>query len=166
MRRAILGGVETIEHGDGGTLEIFKLMKEKGVALCPTLEAGYAIEQYNGWKKELDSEPERITKKKISFKLALEAGVDIIFGGDVGVFTHGENYKELELMVEYGMTPIDALRSATSINARIFHLKTLGQIKKDYLADIIAVEGNPLENIYTMKDGFIYKNNVFKLLNK
>ncbi|MGV8946845.1 MAG: amidohydrolase family protein [Lutibacter sp.] len=166
MRRAIMGGVETIEHGDGGTLEIFKLMKEKGVALCPTLEAGYAIEQYNGWKKELGPEPERITKKKESFKLALEAGVEIIFGGDVGVFTHGENYKELELMVEYGMKPIDALRSATAINARIFHLKTLGQIKKDFLADIIAVEGNPIENIRTMKavtfvmkDGFIYKNN-------
>lgn len=166
MRRAILGGVETIEHGDGGTLEVFKLMKEKGVALCPTLEAGDAIEQYNGWKKDLGIEPERITQKKASFKLALEAGVDILFGGDVGVFTHGENYKELELMVEYGMAPIDALKSATSINARVFHLKTLGQIKKGYLADIIAVEGNPIENIhkmknipFVMKDGIIYKNN-------
>ncbi len=166
MRRAILGGVETIEHGDGGTLEIFKLMKEKGVALCPTLEAGDAIEQYNGWKKDLGLEPERITQKKASFKLALEAGMDILFGGDVGVFTHGENYKELELMVEYGMAPINALKSATSINARVFHLETLGQIKKGYLADIIAVEGNPIENIHTMKnvpfvmkDGIIYKNN-------
>ena len=166
MRRAILGGVETIEHGDGGTLEVFKLMKEKGVALCPTLEAGEAIEHYNGWKKDLGLQPERITQKKVSFKLALEAGVDILFGGDVGVFTHGENYKELELMVEYGMAPIDALKSATSINARVFHLKTLGQIKKGYLADIIAVDGNPTENIhkmknvsFVMKDGIIYKNN-------
>ncbi|MHB1147368.1 MAG: metal-dependent hydrolase family protein [Lutibacter sp.] len=166
MRRAILGGVETIEHGDGGTLEVFKLMKEKGVALCPTLEAGEAIEHYNGWEKDLGLEPERITQKKVSFKLALEAGVDILFGGDVGVFTHGENYKELELMVEYGMAPIDALKSATSINARVFHLKTLGQIKKGYLADIIAVDGNPTENIhkmknvsFVMKDGVIYKNN-------
>lgn len=166
MRRAVLGGVETIEHGDGGTLEIFKLMKEKGVALCPTLEAGYAIEQYNGWEKDLGLEPERITNKKASFKLAIEARVDILFGGDVGVFSHGENYKELELMVEYGMAPINALKSATSINARVFHLKTLGQIKKGYLADIIAVEGNPIENIhkmknvsFVMKDGIIYKNN-------
>lgn len=166
MRSAILGGVETIEHGDGGTLEVFKLMKEKGVTLCPTLKAGEAIEQYKGWKKDLGIEPESITQKKASFKLALEAGVDILFGGDVGVFTHGENYKELELMVEYGMAPIDALKSATSINARVFHLKTLGQIKKGYLADIIAVGGNPIENIhkmknvpFVMKDGIIYKNN-------
>ena len=166
MRWAILGGVKTIEHGDDGTLEIFKLMKEKRVALCPTLQAGYSIEQYNGWKTDSDPEPGRITKKKKSFKLALEAGVDIVFGGDVGVFTHGENYKELELMVAYGMAPIDALRSATSVNARVFDLKTLGQIKKGYLADIIAVEGNPIENIhamkdvsFVMKDGVIYKNN-------
>ena len=165
MRRAILGGVETIEHGDGGTLEIFKLMKENNVALCPTLAAGDAISQYTGWKKGSDAEPERIIKKKKSFKLALESGVDIAFGGDVGVFSHGENYRELELMVEYGMPNLDALRSATSVNARIFHLKDLGEIKKGYLADIIAVEGNPLINMevmrevtFVMKDGKLYKN--------
>ncbi|MFT6838769.1 MAG: imidazolonepropionase-like amidohydrolase [Sediminicola sp.] len=165
MRRAILGGVETIEHGDGGTLEIFKLMKEKGVALCPTLAAGDAIEQYNGWNKGSGTEPERITEKKASFKLALQAGVDIVFGGDVGVFTHGENSRELELMVAYGMTSLASLQAATSGNARIFHLKDLGVIEKGFLADIIAIEGNPLEDIskmknvkFVMKDGAIYKN--------
>lgn len=164
MRRAIKGGVETIEHGAGGTLEIFKLMKEKGVGLCPTLAAGDAITRYKGWKKGTDPEPERITNKKKSFKLALESGVDIIFGGDVGVFTHGENYRELELMVEYGMKPLEVLKSATALNARVFHLDNLGRLQKGFLADIIAVEGNPSKDITTMrkvkfvmKDGVIYK---------
>ena len=161
MRRAILAGVETIEHGDGGTKEIFELMKEKGVALCPTLAAGAAIEKYKGWRKGIDPDPERISKKKTSFKLALEAGVDIVFGGDVGVFTHGENYQELELMVEYGMQPLEVLQAATSINARLLHFDKLGQLKKGYLADIIAVKGNPIKDISKVKEvGFVMKNGV------
>ncbi|MCK0159931.1 metal-dependent hydrolase family protein [Allomuricauda sp. F6463D] len=166
MLRAITGGVETIEHGDGGTLEIFNLMKEKQIAFCPTLAAGDAIEQYNGWKKGIQPDPARVANKKKTFQLALQSGVDIIFGGDVGVFTHGENYRELELMVAYGMDPTKALQSATSVNAKILHFKELGMIKKDYLADIIAVEGNPIEDIskmkhvkYVMKNGVVYKNN-------
>lgn len=163
MKRAIKGGVETIEHGDGGTLEIFKLMKNKGVAFCPTLAAGDAISQYNGWKKGTDAEPERIVNKKLSFKLALESGVDIVFGGDVGVFTHGENYRELVMMVEYGMKPIEALKSATSLNAKVFHLDNLGKLQKGFLADIIAIEGDPVKDItkmksvkFVMKDGVLY----------
>jgi len=165
MRRAILGGVETIEHGDGATPEIFKLMKDKGVGLCATLAAGDAILQYNGWNKGKDPEPNRIKQKKKSFKLAMKSGVDIVFGGDVGVFTHGENYRELELMVDYGMSEIKALQSATSVNARVFHLDDLGQLKTNFLADIIAVEGDPTKNIeamrnvsFVMKDGEVYKN--------
>ena len=165
MRRAIMGGVETIEHGDGGTTEIFELMKTKGIALCPTLAAGDAIEQYKGWQKGKEPDPERIAKKKKSFALALESGVEIVFGGDVGVFTHGENYRELELMVDYGMKPLQALQSATSVNARILHFQELGMIQEGYLADIIAVEGNPVQDIsrmrrvkFVMKDGSIYKN--------
>jgi len=164
MRRAVMAGVETIEHGDGGTLEIFKLMKEKGVALCPTLTAGDAILRYGGWKKGIDPEPERITKKKESFKLAMKSAVDIVFGGDVGVFTHGENYREMELMVNYGMPPLEVLKSATSINARVFHLTNLGHLKRGFLADIIAVEGNPTKDItvmkhvrFVMKDGVLIK---------
>jgi imidazolonepropionase-like amidohydrolase len=155
MRRAILGGVETIEHGDQGTSEIFKLMKENNIGFCPTLAAGDAIMQYNGWNKGEEPEPNRIKQKRESFKSALESGVDIVFGGDVGVFTHGENYRELELMVQYGMTPIKALQSATSSNASIFHLDNLGQLKKGFLADIIAVEGDPTKTIESMRKGNI-----------
>jgi len=165
MRRATMAGVETIEHGDGGTLEIFELMKQKGVAFCPTITAGEAISEYNGWTKNRDPDPDRVIKKKASFKLALKSGVKIVFGGDVGVFTHGENYREFELMVAYGMKPLKVLQSATSVNANIFHLNKLGQIKDGFIADIIAVEGSPVEDIsnmrkvrFVMKNGEIYKN--------
>ncbi len=164
MRRAIMAGVETIEHGDGGTKEIFELMKTNKVALCPTLAAGDAISRYGGWDGTVATMPERIENKKASFKLAMELGVPIAFGGDVGVFTHGENYREMELMVEYGMEPVQVLKTATSGNASIFHLDKLGQIKAGFLADVIAVEGNPIADItnmrqvdFVMKDGVIYK---------
>ena len=163
MKRAILGGVETIEHGDGGTPEIFKMMKDKGIGLCPTLAAGDAITQYRGWNKATDPEPERIQQKRKSFKMALDSGVQIVFGGDVGVFTHGENYREMELMVDYGMKPLAVLKSATSGNASMFHLNELGSLKKGFLADIIAVKGNPIQDIsavknvsFVMKDGVVY----------
>src|SRR5436190_2785562 len=165
MKRAINAGISTIEHGDGGTEEVFKLMKEKNVALCPTLAAGDAIQQYRGWKKGVDPEPQSITNKKKSFQLALQAGVTICMGGDVGVFSHGDNAREMELMVEYGMKPIDVLKSATSINADVFgYGNKIGRIKKDLFADLIAVDGDPtidIKNIrkikLVIKDGVIYK---------
>lgn len=166
MRRAIEAGVETIEHGDEGTPELFALMAQKGIGFCPTLAAGDAITQYGGWKKGTDPEPTRISNKRKSFKMALDAGVKIVFGGDVGVFTHGENVRELEMMVDYGMSTQSTLESATSLNAEMFHLSQLGQVKEGFLADIIAVEGNPLDNISSlkqvnmvMKNGVIYKRN-------
>ncbi|HXB44924.1 MAG TPA: amidohydrolase family protein [Puia sp.] len=164
MRRSILAGVATIEHGDDGTPEIFSMMKDKGIALCPTISAGEAVEQYRGWHKGVDPEPERIQAKRKSFKGALDAGVTICMGGDVGVFAHGDNVREMEAMVDYGMKQIDVLKSATSVNADVFKINNqVGRIKSGLLADIIAVEGDPLENIsllrkikMVMKDGVIY----------
>ena len=149
MKRAILAGVETIEHGDGGTSDVFRLMKEKGVIFYPTLAAGDAIERYRGWGGSPDTD--RIRRKKASFRLALESGVTIGFGGDVGVYPHGENYRELELMVAYGMQPLEVLKAATSGNAKAFHLERLGRVKKDYLGDLIAVPGDPSRNIKTLR---------------
>ena len=164
MRRAALAGVETIEHGDQGDDEIFKLMKEKGVAYCPTLAAGDAILQYNGWKKGVDPEPKRITEKKASFSSLLKSGVTIVAGGDVGVYAHGTNAIELELMAAYGMHSIDILKSVTAVNAKALHLSRLGEIKPGFLADLVAVQGDPSKDIsnlrkvtFVMKDGVIYK---------
>ncbi len=163
MKNAILAGVETIEHGDNGTDEIWKLMVEKKVALCPTLAAGDATSQYKGWKKGKEPEPERLTEKRKSFSGALKAGVKICFGGDVGVFAHGDNARELEMMVDYGMSPMNALKSATSTNADVFHIeKEVGRIKSGLLADILVVEGDPTKSISDIrKVKLVLKDGVF-----
>ncbi len=164
MRRAAMAGVETIEHGDEGDQEIFRLMKERGVAFCPTLAAGDAILQYSGWKKGIDSEPDRIAQKRASFKEALSQQVTIVAGGDVGVFAHGDNARELELMKAYGMDESAILKSVTSGNASVFHLQDRGWIKPGFAADLIAIAGDPAKNIsdlrkvtFVMKQGVIYK---------
>ena len=165
MRRSALAEVATIEHGDEGDEDVFRLMKAHGVALCPTLAAGDAVAQYGGWRKGVDPEPARIVAKRKSFQAALKSGVTICMGGDVGVFPHGENAREMELMVEYGMNPLEALKSATSVNADVFGMgEKIGRIKKGWLADIIAVQGDPSKAIsdtrkvvFVMKDGKIYR---------
>lgn len=165
MRRAIMAGVRTIEHGDGATDDVFRLMVERNVAWCPTLAAGDAISQYGGWRKGTDPEPERIRRKRVTFRRALDLGVPICFGGDVGVYPHGDNVRELELMVDYGMSPLDVVRAATSANADFFRVDNeIGRVRTGLAADLIAVEGNPTADIsalrrvrFVMREGVVYR---------
>jgi imidazolonepropionase-like amidohydrolase len=161
MRRAILAGVKTIEHGDDGTPEVFQLMRERGVALVPTIAAGDAVLQYRGWKKGSDPEPARVQAKRASVRAAIAAGVTIANGSDVGVFAHGDNAREVRLLVDYGLTPMQAIVATTATAARVLEMgDLLGRVSRGLIADLIAVDGDPSADIsavsrvrFVMKDG-------------
>ncbi len=164
MTRAATAGVSTIEHGEGGDLEVFRLMAEKKVAFCPTLTVFEALARFKGYRPGIDPEPARLVQARAAFKAALESGVTIINGSDVGAFAHGEQGRELELMVDFGMKAAEALKAATSIAAKTIGLgDQVGMIKPGMKADLIALEGDPTADIkavrkvkFVMKDGVVY----------
>ena len=161
MRRAIAAGADTIEHGYGGTAEIFRTMAAHGIALCPTLTASDAVSRYRGWNGG-DPVPQAVAESRAAFALARSVGVPICMGGDVGVFAHGTNAREMILTVQAGMPAAQVLIAATSGNARAFHLADRGRITAGLLADLIAVPGDPTRDIaavqhvdWVMKGGMI-----------
>jgi imidazolonepropionase-like amidohydrolase len=164
MRRAILAGVDTVEHGYGGTAEIFKMMADRGTALCPTLAASEAYARYFQHWNGQEPAPESVQQNRRSFQLAMKAGVPICMGGDVGVYTHGKNWLEMEAMQRAGMSPAQVLISATSRNAKIFRLADRGEVKPGLLADLVAVDGDPTKDVsavehvrFVMKGGDIVR---------
>ena len=152
MRRSIAAGVDTIEHGYGGTPEIFRAMQAKGIVLCPTLAAGDAIARYRGWDGKPPL-PAALEQERKAFATARTAKVIICAGGDVGVFAHGDNVRELEMMRDYGMPALEVLAAATSVNARAFRIDDrVGSIRAGLLADLVAVQGDPSADIRALRE--------------
>ncbi|MFZ5972857.1 MAG: amidohydrolase family protein [Bacteroidota bacterium] len=171
MKRAVLAGITTIEHGTLMSEEVMDLMKQKGTYHVPTIIAGRSAAEYAkipGYYHPLVV-PKAIeigSKIQENFAKAYQRGVKIAFGTDAGVFPHGENAREFGYMVEGGMPAIDALLAAMQVNADILGVgDKIGSIEKGKLADIVAVDEDPTKNIKTMekvtfvmKDGVVYKS--------